>query len=228
MTSALTLYKYMTCNGAKSMLEHGTTKVSRLSDLNDVFEWRGGLHSNQPLDLLQLNAAWRDFVTLQEQKYGSISFSRTYSEPLLWAHYADSHKGIAFEMKIPENTDGPLRVRYSDIRPSFSQSQITDSQVNQTGHKTIIKVLTTKAKAWKYEREVRIMTGHPHWKKQDDIYVVKTPENSITKVIIGCRCEIDLDFLADLIKRSSSPNAEIYIALPHQKRYSLRIRKIVP
>ncbi|MBK9580110.1 MAG: DUF2971 domain-containing protein [Fibrobacteres bacterium] len=208
------------------MLKHGTTKVSRLSDLNDVFEWRGGLQSDEPVDLLQLNSGWRRFVSEQEQKYGSISFSRTYTEPLLWAHYAESHKGIAFEMKIVEDENGPLRVRYSNSRPTFTQSQITDSKINSSGHDTIIKVLTTKAKAWKYEREVRILTGDPHWKKQGDIFVVETPANSISKVIIGCRCEIDPEVLIKLIHDSSSPNAKLFIALPHQKKYSLRLGEI--
>ena len=54
-----------------------------------------------------------------------LCFSFKWSNPVLWAHYADKHKGICLGFDVPD--DNVQRVKYVDTRlpfPTKSNEQI--------------------------------------------------------------------------------------------------------
>ena len=100
---------------------------------------------------------------------GICSFSKTRQNQLMWAHYADEHKGFCIGFKhelLIENTNeiGSIDVLYQSDYPYEEIFKIIEKfLVNLDGDltKTIIwsivyKIMQTKYTYWSYERELRL------------------------------------------------------------------------
>jgi len=70
---------------------------------------------------------------------GLLCFSRHWHNPVLWAHYADSHKGLCLGFDVP---DGDRDVAYVErpIKLTHLDLSVADS------------MLFTKYEHWRYER----------------------------------------------------------------------------
>ncbi|MFQ1694493.1 DUF2971 domain-containing protein [Aeromonas veronii] len=101
---------------------------------------------------------------------GVVSLSETQHNLLMWAHYADQHKGICigYNSNVLENvtfpdfyklplTQKPLKVNY-DIKKTFEYEYDIDFKNQNTLMKSILtKVLTMKGDDWIYEKEHRFI-----------------------------------------------------------------------
>lgn len=92
-----------------------------------------------------------------EDFFGVVCFSNTYNELLMWAHYANSGKGICqiFDPKalFQVNSDGFPRIEsinYEDKLPDVHLSVKKEQFAYD-----IRPIITTKRKNWFYEKEVR-------------------------------------------------------------------------
>lgn len=114
---------------------------------------------------------------------GIISFTEDYSNPLMWAHYADEHRGmvIEFDFDAPffadslQEVDGrssrfginylgdtyetPQKVMYRREMPSFERGELVNPGNKNEYHwkKFNETILFTKAIDWIYEKEHRIV-----------------------------------------------------------------------
>lgn len=96
-------------------------------------------------------------------------FSERFSSPLMWAHYADNHAGVCLKylLEMSENiTDhmAPIKVGYSETRPSISFEDILDFTKRggkrvktDDRHDVLGKLMLTKGLDWQYEKEWRIV-----------------------------------------------------------------------
>src|SRR5512135_205937 len=100
-----------------------------------------------------------DRVREIDQTFGILSLTESYDNLLMWAHYADEHRGVVVEIETsdpaflepdPDRQD-PREVRYSFSRPRLS----VDDQV-------LLDVFFTKSPQWEYEREYRIVRRLEH------------------------------------------------------------------
>lgn len=101
-----------------------------------------------------------DEVIDHRKRIGIYSLSATYNDELLWAHYADSHKGFCIEYDLdlllksyPRDHIYSFPVNYSKNPPEFGISDIVD----KTGNSIIKKLAGHKSKKWAYEKEHRIV-----------------------------------------------------------------------
>ena len=96
----------------------------------------------------------------QIDKAGILSLSELPDHPLMWAHYADSHRGVCLEFEVvefvkslddPRGFFGPAQpIVYSDHRPVvFDPNAMEEENVK--------RVLLTKSEDWSYEKEFRII-----------------------------------------------------------------------
>ena len=87
---------------------------------------------------------------------------------LMWAHYADSHRGFCVEydfkdIDVKQYLTHPMPVIYSDLRPQFPYELLLKEIKERNGEhfeelrKEILLALLTKDVAWKYENEWRIV-----------------------------------------------------------------------
>jgi hypothetical protein len=120
--------------------------ASKFNELNDpmegFFDYDKTITKQHRKDLLS-----------EKQNRRICSFCKSFSSPLLWAHYADRFKGICIEIETDDSaTYEKKNVTYSPFRP-----YLTHGQTNNLRELADI-VLSCKNKAWKYEKEVRLLT----------------------------------------------------------------------
>lgn len=159
-------------------------KLSRFSDLNDPFELLA-------VDLpdKEHRKAFRTKKDEINADKGLICLSESWSNPLLWGHYAEKHTGIALGFEIPENL--LHQVIYADrllkipIDKQTGTPKISERLVNQ--------LLCTKFADWKYEKEMRLFVQLDHSTKESGMYFFDFSENlQLREVILGPRCEVPI------------------------------------
>jgi hypothetical protein len=123
---------------------------SRFSELNDPFE---GVYINRSGD-----GALDALLTTMRV----CCFSKSHDNLLLWAHYADSHRGLCLEYEVTEEQyKGQfLEVRYTDDLPVVESIPRVPRGSPQEGALAINvsregAIFLTKGAAWAYEMECR-------------------------------------------------------------------------
>lgn len=124
---------------------------------------------------------------------GIGSFSLTNNETLLWSHYAADHSGVALRYDFPMEflNDEDNIVGVSEV--SYAPNAISDwlganAHLYRDDHKAFItgllkKFLMSKAPAWRYEQEARIVrpiTG-----------LFGLPRETLTHVVFGLQTSQD-------------------------------------
>jgi hypothetical protein len=182
-----TIFKYMSFLGM-DYFDNPTARVSLIHDLNDPFECELP-ETVKPLIkryTMEMNATphpegaaniteddMYDFIESSLRGIGIISFSETYRNLLMWAHYANNHSGICMEIysdwsqpkvKLEHTNSNSLhsfqRVQYDTKRVDFSEKlKLNLADFNDTLVNLCTMQLTLKSDEWMYEKEHRyIMT----------------------------------------------------------------------
>jgi hypothetical protein len=205
-------------------LVHGEIYFSRPEGLNDPFDCRVNIPealenaiskstspSREKLQKLRSTTSFLKKVQADLEKIGVCSFSLKLNSPLMWAHYADNHRGICMTYRLPEsffyeNADHILgidRVNYgtNPLSDWFIQEAPKMQSFEKFVETLIQKALTVKAKPWHYEKEVRII------RRTDGIEVIdkqflkqvcfglKTPESDRTlvrKLLDDCGYDVNI------------------------------------
>jgi len=155
-----------------------------------------------------LNAARETIPSNIDAAVGILSLTNKSDNLLMWAHYADSHKGMVFEFdseheffnrKIsdPQSSlglDADLRkeygflrhVTYDKNRPALTVSEMED-----------FSQLLVKSEDWIYEEEIRLLMPLPKASRTisrgdgEDIHLFTLPPSAITGVILGAKAKQD-------------------------------------
>src|SRR4051812_39327000 len=100
------IYRFMSAEAALNTLETGRLRIGRLVGLNDPFDCRPhfGASPNPPAiaDGLLADAVLDRMTKSFNESLGLLCFTRTWNEPLLWAHYAAAHSGVALVFDWPD------------------------------------------------------------------------------------------------------------------------------
>ena len=155
-------------------------KVATFDKMNDPFELLG-IHLGDK-DIRQKYRQWRKCIA---DKWGVLCFSRDWRNPLLWSHYADSHKGICLGFDVPTHL---LRaVKYQQYRlPSK----------HWTGNNEITPLMWTKFTRWKYEKEQRWFVKLQDCLSERELYFWPFGEElSLREVVVGTRCQLSKSLL---------------------------------
>lgn len=127
-----------------------------------------------------------------EELTGILCLSESADNLLMWAHYADSHRGfvIEFDERSPffdsrVHSDDELRhlrkVTYNSKRPSLSLMDVED-----------FSPFMTKGTDWEYEAEWRMIVPLDTASKiigegSQAVHLFEFPAEAITSVVLGCR-----------------------------------------
>lgn len=123
-----------------------------------------------------------------------LCLTETPDNILMWAHYAESHKGIVLRLRsIPENDSifGIAKpVQYVDKLPDLMSEDKIIALLSGSGRvsETVMmeKLIYTKSADWKYEREWRISAGDG-WNKSDPFEDIKFGREELDGIIFGAR-----------------------------------------
>lgn len=121
------------------------------------------------------------------ESLGVGSFSLINNETLLWSHYASDHKGVVLRYDFPESylndEDNILGVSAVSYEPNaISDWLIQNARLYEEDNQAFIigllqKVLMSKAPAWSYEQEARIVRFKSG--------VFEVPRTALTHVVFG-------------------------------------------
>lgn len=133
-------------------------------------------------------------------RLGILSLGETPDVLLMWAHYADCHRGFVvefdadhafFHQGLPDSHLGTVQpVRYSNERPGFSLG--AEPMPGGVAH-YLSSVLLTKSPEWSYEREWRMVVDLNDEARfprdvMGRVHLFHVPPECITGVIFGNRC----------------------------------------
>lgn len=127
---------------------------------------------------------------MKDTKLGIFSLSKRYDDELLWAHYANSHKGFCIEYDLgfllSKQKHRFFDIQYSDKIPNLDFPKLFDQNNLDV---SIKRMLGYKSQRWEYEQELRIITENQGINTYDyravkAIYFgLKTPNEEIEQVI---------------------------------------------
>lgn len=138
------LYHFLPSEHALDDLRKRRLKISEIDQLNDPFELWCVAQDNK-----ELRARLRDYKRTMDDRFGMLCFYRGWSNPLLWSHYADKHRGMCLGFDLEENTVTP--VNYVSERLSIPYPFTPDQKLETISN----QLLWTKYIDWRYEEEFR-------------------------------------------------------------------------
>jgi hypothetical protein len=133
-------------NYSLESLKNGTVSFAHIDLFNDPCE----IALENDKNLLEIKQS--EYYELYKYYFRVFCFSETYTNPIMWGHYGNSHQGfcVGYEAadisNIPEykNSLASEKVNYVDKIPP-----LTDKQIEQG------EALYYKDKEWSYEKEYR-------------------------------------------------------------------------
>ena len=167
------LYKYLDINGGLQMLKHSNLQFTNATRLNDPFDCHPSLidFSRIPNEQFQI----RDkeiIIRLESNRYERLrnhtwicSLSKIYDSLLMWSYYGN-HRGVCIGLDMAKTNKYLSRiycqvyigsmefeVQYEDIikKPDYFRERKDYFRYQ----------LSTKAKAWEHEQEVRLVLISP-------------------------------------------------------------------
>lgn len=157
---------------------------------------------------------------------GALCFTKNGNHPLMWAHYANEHKGAVIKFK----TDGSCfnRIGYADDIGKFVDVSYTSSRplLNAASSKEAITILAlSKAIEWKYEEEMRFLLPLAKVDKVLDgkYHLINIDPLSVQAIIFGCRASDDFIIqISEAVQRNSNLlHIKLYKSQPCKKDYVL-------
>lgn len=145
-----------------------------------------------------------------KQNTGIACLTESCDSLLMWAHYANNHKGMCVEYALSAITNQlhftPLPVIYSDEKTKFSPNDL--NYISKDAEKLLTESLTSKSTEWSYENEWRIIRDDKacgdRWnaEKQGALLDMIPPSS----IILGCAAEPDFESEVEKYCRSSRIN----------------------
>lgn len=204
------LYKYVGLERALKILEDNEIRMTQPQFLNDPFELSVKINplivQRNYYDFLVRETgrtsedAWKSAkanipdmvidmvqnVISSRNEVGVLSLTKSPFNLLMWAHYADEHKGAVIEIDVDELAREPKRegevqclaeVIYQDKRIDILAEKIPPWST-----------LIYKSQSWSYEQEWRfIRSVDALQKKTETVYTIDVPSTAIRSIIFGAR-----------------------------------------
>jgi hypothetical protein len=144
------LYHFSTSKFTLDDLRNRRLKIAQLDDLNDPFELKS-VNLCNPEHALAFDGreGIGGYKAAVAQRYGVLCFSEAKNDLLQWAHYADRHKGMCLGFDVSGGKEKFGQVRYRTTRFPFPVPEKRNMEFSWS-------LLSTKSKAWTYEREWRV------------------------------------------------------------------------
>jgi hypothetical protein len=152
------------------------------------------------------------------QRYRVYCLGPDVGSLLMWAHYADSHRGVCLEFSL-RNTVMCSALKCEYLK-EFPVLRLHSDEVEDG-----LRVLLAKADPWSYEKEYRIVAQEREQAivqgtLMTDKGFLKLPEGALVSVIVGCQG--DFEKVSKLVQ-VLAPEVKVKRAVRIQNRYALKI-----
>jgi hypothetical protein len=181
------VYHFINTHYGIEAIANRRLKVSGIMEFNDPFEFIG------------VNSKGRKFrKAIKESKKelskskGILCFSKAWSNPILWSHYADKHKGLCLAFEVPDEL--LAEVDYVSSRLPAPQ-KIDEAFMKQ--------LLFTKFEHWAYEQEYRMYIELTE--EENGIFFAGFSEQlQLAKVIVGDNSNVTRTQLSEALGDQNS------------------------
>jgi hypothetical protein len=190
------VYKFLNSHYGIENLERGRLKISTISSLNDPFEFSGAR-----LATYDMRRRFERFRTDLDGKIGIISFARNWHNPVIWAHYAENHKGMAigFDFEILEAASGDRQLFQVEYGSRRLATNLTAESEDDSLGETLHRLSLYKFSHWKYETEYRMFVPLQGAISEGNLYFEPFNKNGLrpVEILLGpnyeTRNRIDLE-----------------------------------
>jgi hypothetical protein len=146
---------------------------------------------------------------------------------LMWAHYADEHKGVAIKFRcVPEKRSvlcAARPVHYEEQMPVLTIERLLRGK--DAAIKYILeKMLLTKSKDWEHEKEWRVILNRVN--RYPEYELRNIFEEEIEAIYLGCRMsEEDKKEIIDIV-RSKRNKVKLYEAHKQEGEFKLHFSSL--
>jgi DUF2971 family protein len=168
---------------------------------------------------------WEDTL----RRFRLLSLCAEGKNPLLWSHYADSHRGVAFEFDA-SFTDA---VRFAAAKPvkyrkrvprAYSRKDFIEDALGLTAlpdaARALLPLVTTKSLEWSYENEWRIV-GMASEEEQSLFEDLPFSPRSLSRIFLGCHISIRNRKAIERLATGEYAHVEIHQARQSHTRFAL-------
>ncbi|WP_288956053.1 DUF2971 domain-containing protein [uncultured Polaribacter sp.] len=229
------IFQYGNSQFLKNVLENNTIGFSSLKEFNDPFESCYSYnHYVKNVEtafqyVVEMNngpisdkvSRLRNLIENSLSKFKITCFSKTPYEPLMWAHYAEKHRGICYCFNKDEGIFNMLKykgkqVTYSNLLPKIDY--FDDRTTYEMIKPQIESIILTKSEKWNYEKEFRYYTVS----SENTHYF--NPK-SLQAVIIGCRntCKEKTKKVIDFFNKKNGTDVKLLFAKISPDEYRMNI-----
>jgi hypothetical protein len=216
MRSTDKLFKYFTADGAVRLFETMGIRFTQPDFLNDPYECHLAFDKDVRLQLVEhfynsmvanettkSEAELRDIAERNEdtllinalkgyreikKDLGVLSLTECPLNLLMWAHYADEHKGVVVELDYTHESLFKMSPGGEEFSTLNAVRYQNEKVVGLPFPDKVVESLLTKSPEWEYEREWRfIRTLNLLDEVKPDIYIQKLDPKAIKRVIFGAR-----------------------------------------
>ncbi|MBK7209351.1 MAG: DUF2971 domain-containing protein [Dokdonella sp.] len=189
------LYHFLKEEHGLSAIRDQRIKIARISELNDPFE-----HIHFDTSNYVTQAVLKERRRIANQRFGLVCLSARFDDPVQWAHYGDSHRGICLGFEVADAD--VIKVEYIDSRTSdFDFRESLDLSLPDF----LRHALSKKFKHWQYEQEHRLIV--PARKTTDLVFHPFSASFRLTDVMIGARSNLTFASIRARIKSYPQPPA---------------------
>lgn len=172
------------------------------------------------------------------RRFRLLSLCAEVKNPLLWAHYANCHRGVAFEFdacytgriaeEISFTAAEPVRYR-KRIPRAYSQKDLIESTLGLSSlpdaAQTWLPLMLTKSLEWSYEKEWRIVRIAGEEGRSLFTDIAFSPR-SLSRIFLGCRILTRDRRAIERLATGDFGHVEIYQACQSQTRFILEFDRI--
>lgn len=153
---------------------------------------------------------------------------------LMWAHYADGHKGAVIEFTPNVEQDSVFLasrpVQYSKIRPLLYRSakdMIEHSftmTIDQSVAKIVDGLIFTKSEEWRYEQEYRLSI--PDMVPEGENFsTLRFDFTELSSIFFGCRMPTDQKQELAHFARCINPNTLLFECVLSRREYEIHFKE---
>jgi hypothetical protein len=165
-------------------------KIATIADVNDPFELAPSSSDKTVRARFQ---SWRERF---DERFGMLCFSRRWTNPVQWSHYAGKHTGLCLGFDIPGNILTKIHYTAKRLQPRI---EVIEGG-GQSTQKEILKVLSTKYEHWSYESEMRLFIALNDRDLETRCYFANFSDKMVLKeVIVGPLSTVGRDELRDAL-----------------------------
>ncbi len=226
MSKSTTLYRYFPAAAAINTIERHQFRVGRILELNDPFEWSMCVDADSPQDIEKARYEMDQMRTaFLNEKYGVISFCYTVNDPVIWSHYADKHRGIAFKAACQSSLVGvellPVTYRKKRVCIPYIPEGEREQRIEELvpGFK---KFFRYKAASWGYEKEVRGVVELKSCKVADGMFWWSIPDGFLKSVIMGLRSTVSVSYIRRALDLNGLGNVKVQKVIESPKMYNVK------